>query len=293
VSSAHPLPPLSAPDRTAVIISAASIEPRSIEHLWPGVLYVGKPTLLVGDPGLGKSLVTAYAAARVSIGGAWPLNAANSGPGDVLMCSAEDDPGDTIVPRLMAAGADLKRIEFFDGVLEPNEDGSNSIRALSLDRHLEQLEEVAARKKGALRLVIVDPIAAFLGAADGHKNAEVRGLIAGVARIAAQHRFAVLIVSHLNKGKDAAAIYRVSGSLAFVAAARAAFAIVRDPQDPMRRLMLPVKNNLAADTSGFSYCINVADNDAPYIAWGEEPVTEETADQVLGGMPATAREEAT
>src|SRR5450631_839388 len=106
----------------AVITSAASIEPRAIEHLWPGVLYIGKPTLLVGDPGLGKSLVTADIAARVSKGTHWPLGAANAGPGDVLMCSAEDDPGDTIVPRLMAAGADLKRIDFFDGVREETED---------------------------------------------------------------------------------------------------------------------------------------------------------------------------
>jgi hypothetical protein len=246
----------------------------------------------VGDPGLGKSLVTADIAARVSKGNNWPLDAANTGPGDVLMCSAEDDPGDTIVPRLIAAGADLNRVDFFDGVREETEDGGTTIRALSLDRHLEQLNEVAARKKGTLKLVVIDPVTAFLGAADSHKNGDIRAIIAGVARVAAEHRFAVLVVSHLNKGTGASAIYRITGSLAFVAAARAAYAVVRDPQDANRRLVLPVKNNLAVDTSGFSYSINVADNDAPYVAWGDQAVTEETADEVLGGTATTPRQEA-
>jgi putative DNA primase/helicase len=292
LGSKHKPPPCDPEAGSPVVISASSISPRSIEHLWPGVLYIGKPTLLVGDPGLGKSLVTTDIAARVSRGNAWPLGAENAAAGDVLMCSAEDDPGDTIVPRLMAAGADLSRVAFFDGVREKTEDGGMAIRALSLDRHLGQLQEVAAAKRGALRLVIVDPVTAFLGGADSYKNGEIRALIAGLARIATDYRFAVLVVSHLNKGTGASAIYRISGSLAFVAAARAAFAVVRDPNDPARRLVLPVKNNLAADTFGFSYSINVADNDAPYIAWGEEAVTEETADEVLGGMPITARQEA-
>ena len=275
-----------------VITSAASIEPKAIEHLWPGVLYMGKPTLIVGDPGLGKSLVTADIAARVSTGRVWPLGTENSGAGDVVMCSAEDDPGDTIVPRLIAAGADRNRVEFFDGVLETDADGEERMKALALDRHIDQLAAVAARKKGRLKLVIVDPVAAFLGATDSHKNAEIRGLLAALARVAAEYRFAVCVVAHLNKGTGASAIYRISGSVAFVAAARAAYAVVRDPQDPLRRLVLPVKNNLGTDSSGFSYAINVADNDAPYVVWGDEAVTEETADQVLGGTHSTPRQEA-
>jgi hypothetical protein len=276
-----------------ILRRASDIEPREIEHLWPDVLYIGKPTLLVGDPGLGKSIVTVDVAARVTKGNAWPLGGENAGSGDVLMCSAEDDPEDTIVPRLIAAGADLTRIEFWEAVTEPDPDsGAPVSRSVSLDTHLSQLAGIARRRAGRLRLVIVDPIAAFLGEADSHKNSDIRTLIAGLARIAAEFRFAVLIVSHLNKGSGNKAVYRVMGSLAFVAAARACFAIMRDPDDAERRLMLPVKNNLAVDTSGFSFCLNVADNDVPYVAWGDEAVSQQTTDQMLEGESLSPREQA-
>jgi len=288
-----PLEPVPNPAGEPVLRCASEIKPREIEHLWPDVLYIGKPTLFVGDPGLGKSMVTTDVAARVTRGTAWPLGRENPGAGDVLMCSAEDDPEDTIVPRLIAAGADLARIEFWEAVTESDpESGAAVSRAVSLDRHLGQLAEIARRKAGRLRLVTVDPIAAFLGEADSHKNSDIRTLIAGLARIAAEHRFALLIVSHLNKGSGNKAVYRVMGSLAFVAAARACFAVMRDPENGERRLMLPVKNNLAVDTDGFSFCLNVADNDAPYVAWGDEPVSQQTTDQMLEGESLSPREQA-
>jgi len=265
-----------------VMNPARSVQIRDIEHLWPGVLYLGKPTLLVGDPGLGKSLLTADIAARCSSGRPWPLGTVNATPGDVLLCSAEDDPSDTIVPRLIAAGADLDRIDFLEAVREYDEASGEKLVALSLDRHVGMLEQIAKAKQGRLRLVVIDPVAAFLGATDSHKNAEIRSLLGALARIASQYRFSVLVVSHLTKGSQTSAVYRISGSLAFVAAARAAYAVVRDPEDPLRRLVLPVKNNLASDLGGFSYAIGVADNDAPYVQWGDEAVTSQTAESILG-----------
>lgn len=272
---------------------AQHIKTRDLEHLWPGVLYIGKPTLLVGDPGLGKSLLTVDVAARCSSGRAWPLGAENSSAGEVLMCSAEDDPADTIVPRLIAAGADLNRITFFEAVREFDDQTQDERTvALSLDRHLCHIETIAADRAGKLRLLIIDPVAAFLGATDSHKNAEIRSLLGSLARIAAQHRFSVLVVSHLTKATQTNAVYRISGSLAFVAAARACYAVVRDPEDPLRRLVLPVKNNLASDLGGFSYSINVADNDAPYVEWGSDEVTAQTAEGILG-LGATSTHSAT
>jgi len=287
--------PQKAQKHAAVAITrcAADIVTREIEQLWPGVLYIGKPTLLVGDPGLSKSLMSLDVAARVTTGAAWPLGGENPGPGNVLICSAEDDPEDTIVPRLKAAGADLTRIEFLEGVRELDaETGEPVDRPVVLDRHMGQIGEIAEKMQGRLKLLLVDPVAAFLGETDSHKNSEIRALLSALAHAANKYRFAVLVISHLNKSVGANAIYRISGSLAFVAAARAAFAVVRDPENAERRMMLPVKNNLAIDTEGFSYQINVSDDDTPYVAWGEEAVTSATAEQIMGSGEQTTRADA-
>ena len=274
----------------AIVRDATDITVTEIEHLWPGVLYIGKPTLVCGDPGLFKSGLTIDIAARVTKGEDWPLGEKNTvQPADVLICSAEDDPSDTIIPRLIAAGADLSKISFIEGIQTHDEEGKPQISAVMLDKHLAEIEHVVQVRCGSVKLLIVDPIAAFLGKTDSHKNSDVRGVLAGLASLAAKYRFAVLVVSHLNKGSNANAIYRISGSLAFVAAARAVFAIVRDPEDAERRLMLAVKNNLSIDTLGFAFRIKVADNDAPYLAWDDEAVTEETADGILGESATDSR----
>jgi len=262
---------------------AKDIEPRDLEPIWPGVLWIGKPTLLAGDPGLGKSLITVDIAARVTRGDPWPCDTGDRMPANVLMLSAEDEPDDTIVPRLMAAGADRDCITFFEAVREFDKNGVPHDGPVSLDRHIDALR--AALIKCKAQLVIIDPISAFLGTADSHVNSEVRALLAALGRLAAELRVAVLVVSHLNKGSGNSAAYRITGSLAFVAAARAVFAVAPDPQDRERRLVLPVKSNLGPDTHGYAYRVSVADNDAPYIRWDEERVTQ-TAEEILSGTPS-------
>jgi putative DNA primase/helicase len=283
-------------DRAEVIAitrAASSITPRELEPLWPGVLWLGKPTLLVGDPGLGKSLVTVDIAARVSRGTAWPCESDEHEPGDVLMVSAEDDPDDTIVPRLMAAGADLERIEFLEGV-QTIRQGETHERPFALDEHLAVLRNAIlahlTRTDRAVRLLVIDPISAYLGGTDSHQNAEVRAVLSGLGRLAAELRFAALVVSHLNKSNGTSAVYRITGSLAFVAAARSVYAIARDPEVREIRLVMPVKSNLGPDQSGYRYSVSVADNDAPCVRWSDERETR-TAEEVLAGQP-TAREQA-
>ncbi len=269
---------------------ASAIAPRELEPLWPGLLWIGKPTLLVGDPGLGKSLVTVDVAARVSRGTPWPCSSERRAPGHVLMLSAEDDADDTIVPRLIAAGADLERVTFLDGVKAFDAEGGIRDTPISLDVHMNVLQRAIQTAGPPVTLVILDPISAFLGRADSHNNAEVRALLKGLGNLAAEKRFAVLVVSHLNKASGANAVYRITGSLAFAAAARAVFAIARDPQDADQRLLLPVKSNLGPDSTGYSYRVSVADNDAPCVKWGDERV-KRTAEEVLQGT-TSPREQA-
>ena len=101
------------------------------------------------------------------------------------------------------------------------------------------------------RIIIVDPITAYITGGDSHVTSEVRGLLAPLAELAARRGVAILGVSHLNKGSGAA-MYRTTGSLAWVAAARAVWAVGRDQENPERIIMLPVKMNLTKDRTGFA-----------------------------------------
>ncbi len=245
-----------------VVTRLADVEPQAVEWLWPGRVAIGKLTLLAGDPGLGKSFVTLDMASRVSRGAAWPDDSSASQPaGGVVLISAEDDLADTIRPRLDVHHADVSKIVALEAVTFSDALG-NVRREVDLTTDLGHIE-CAIDAAGDCRLVVIDPVSAFLGGTDSHKNAEVRSVLARLSDLAEQKRVAVVAVTHLRKG-EGAAIYRAMGSLAFVAAARAAWAVVKDQDDPQKRLLLPMKNNLAPDVDGLAYRIEASD-------WGDSP----------------------
>lgn len=261
------------------VTRASDVKPQPIRWLWPGKIALGKPTLFAGDPGLGKSMLTVNLAAHVSTGRDWPAGGGVCPQGDVLFVSAEDDPADTIRPRLDAVGADSNRVHIVGGVESLNRDGDPETRLLSLRRDLEPIRE-AALSLPQCRLIVVDPVSAYLDGADSHNNAEVRGVIAPLSELASSIGAAIIFVTHLNKGTGGSALYRATGSLAFVAAARAAFLVTRDKADHNRRLFLPLKNNLGPDASGMAYRIEEM-NGVPYVAWEKEIVLI-SADDALG-----------
>jgi putative DNA primase/helicase len=136
---------------------------------------------------------------------------------------------------------------------------------------------------------VIDPITAYLGDTDSHKNADVRGLLAPLGELASRHNVAIIGISHLSKAAGAKALMRVSGSLAFVAAARAAYLVATDPNDPTRRLFLPMKNNLGPDATGLAFRIEGATVasaagllSTSRVAWDSE-VVEMTADTAMEG----------
>ena len=270
-------------DGEPVLVPLAQVQPESVAWLWPGRIALGKLTLIAGDPGLGKSFTTLDVAARVSRGAAWPdAPDASTTPGGVVLLSAEDGVADTIRPRLDAAGADVSRIVALEAVRSVGSNGRESARAFDLSRDLPALE-AAIKAVDGCRLVVIDPVTAYLGGVDSHKNAEIRGLLAPLAALAAKHNLAIVAVTHLNKAQGGPAIYRSMGSLAFAAAARAAWVVTKDKDDPARRLLLPVKNNLAPDVGGLAYRIGpVGVRGAPAVAWEPDPVSL-TADEALAG----------
>jgi hypothetical protein len=235
---------------TVVLQPTSEIEPEPVTWIWPGVIASGRVTSVVGHPGLGKSQVSVDIAATISTGRAWPGGAANESAGHVLILSAEDDAADTIVPRLIAAAADRAAVHLVKAV--KGHDGVE--RAFTLADDLEQLEQEYDLQQ--VRLLIVDPITAYLGEKNGAINrnhgSEVRPLLDRLTAFAERHDLAVLAISHLNKSGGAKAITRIMGSLDFVAVARAVYLVTEEPGSA-RRLFLPVKNNLAPDRIGYAF----------------------------------------
>ena len=256
-----------------VLVCVADVQPEPVRWLWPDRVALGKLTLIAGDPGLGKSLITLDMAARVSGGTAWPdAQDTPNVAGGVVLLSAEDDVADTIRPRLDAGGADVSRIVVLQAVKHRDPDTGAELPApFCLATDLPALG-LAIERVADCRLVVIDPITAYLGRIDSHKNAELRAVLGPVAELAGRHRIAVVAVTHLRKA-EGPAMYRAMGSLAFTAAARAVWAVTKDRDNPGRRLVLPVKNNLAADVLGLAYTIEpTGAHGAPVVLWGAEPV---------------------
>ena len=104
------------PNRALIMQCATDILPEPVDWLWPGRVAIGKQTLLAGEAGLGKSQVSIAVAAAVTIGGAWPCGEGIAPLGNVIFLSAEDGAADTVVPRLMATSADLRRVYIVSAV---------------------------------------------------------------------------------------------------------------------------------------------------------------------------------
>jgi hypothetical protein len=187
----------------------------------------------------------------------------------VLLLTSEDDLADTVRPRLEAAGADCDRILAISSV--PGEHSGDVPRPFALNRDLKRLANLLDAMPDC-RLVIIDPISSFLGTTNEHANADVRAILAALTTIARDRNIAVLAVGHLRK-KEGAALHRTIGSLAFVAGARAVWLVTKDPTDETKRLLLPVKNNLASHATGRAFTIEARENHtAPIIEWSPDPV---------------------
>lgn len=253
----------------------ADVEPVDVRWLWPGRVPLGRITLLVGRPGEGKSFLTTYMASRVTTGSPWP-DGTECPHGSVILVSAEDDPGDTIRPRLDAHYADVRRVHLLAMVRRIQADGERHDVMFTLG-DIDALE-AALKAHPDCELIVVDPIGSFLGGrTDAHRDNEVRAVLAPVAKLAEKYGPAVLIVAHRRKSSGSIADDLALGSRAFTGIARSVWHLTRDNEDKKRRLLLPGKNNLAPEGDGLAFTIC---GQPPAIAWEHDPVTM-TADDAL------------
>lgn len=227
---------------------------KPVNWLWRDKIPAGKVSMIVGNPGLGKSQVCASLAAVITTGGLWPVTRDQAPQGSVIILSAEDDADDTIGPRMEAAGADCSKIEILEAIRTETEEGEEITRGFDISSDITQLI-VLMRQIGDVRLVIIDPISAYMGTLDSHKNSDVRGAMARLKDVASEMGAGILIVNHLNKSQGQDALLKSQGSVGFVAAARAVWGVAKDKENPQRRLFMPLKNNLGTDETGLAYSI--------------------------------------
>jgi energy-coupling factor transporter ATP-binding protein EcfA2 len=263
--------PGSEPTLAIELIRADTIPPEPVQWLWPGWLAKGKIHVLAGAPGTGKTTLAVALAAAVTRGRDWPDGSAGSA-GVVLIWSGEDDPRDTLVPRLLAAGADLERVFFVGDVT--NLDGQRAFDpAIDVALLEGRLGDI-----GGAALLIVDPIVNAVSG-DSHKNGEVRRALAPLVGLAQRHNVAVLGVSHFSKGTAGREpTERVTGSLAFGALPRVVMVAAKvaptgdGTEQP--RIFARAKSNIGPDDGGFNYTLaqvaipECSGMEASTIVWG-------------------------
>jgi putative DNA primase/helicase len=237
------------------VVALADVKPEPIRWLWRDRIPLGMFSLLAGQPGVGKTTIAMSITAIVTRGGTWPFSQDRALQGRVVILTAEDDPKYTLVPRLMAAGADLTRVIVVQSVMRPLEDGHTVDTPLLLSEDMHQLHGVMEQYNDT-RLMIFDPLSAYLGVKDSHRDADVRQVLGPLTELAGRHGVAVLGITHLSKNAANSAMARFMGSTGIIAASRAAFLATRHEDELM---LLPVKNNLAPiDTGGLTYWIKGA-----------------------------------
>jgi putative DNA primase/helicase len=265
------------------LIPASGIEPVPIKWLWPGWLARGRLNILAGPPGSGKTTLAGEMTAAVSTGGLWP-DGSPAKQGNVVIWSGEDDPEDTLVPRLIASGADLGRVHF---VGNTRDEGVS--RSFDPAKDITELAN-AIERVGDVVLVIVDPIA-MVATKDSHRNAETRRDLQPVADLCRTTGAAVLGIHHLAKGTGGREPQeRLIGSIAFAAMPRVVMIATKLPPEDHgaseRRVLMRAKSNIGPDDGGFAYTLRQIELEGhpgvfgSRVVWGA-PI-EGTAREVLG-----------
>lgn len=241
--------------------NAGNIAIKRIRYATP-ITPSSMATAITGPPGEGKTLVAVDLTARVSKGVAFPFFGK---PGEVVQgrvfyISSEGVPDMILVPRLIAAGADLSKVDVIEGVLNKNGD----FGILDITQHLPSLE-AEGRKCPELKLIVVDPIASFLPErVNTNQQNQVRRAMDLLSNLAYKLGVAVVVVMHFAKAQDPKAINRTSGSAQFMAGVKMSWSVIRRPEDPRNvRLLVPQKSNISGDSKSLSFVIQSATFKAP------------------------------
>lgn len=268
------------------LINMETVEVEQIEWLFYPFIPYGKVTIIQGDPGEGKTTMVLQIIAKLTKGeeilprqentaeakdgvetaadSDMKLSESPIEPVNVIYQTAEDGLGDTIKPRLLAAGADCSRVLVIDDREQP-------LTMLDI-----RLEEAIVQTKA--RLVVLDPIQGFLGAeVDMHRANEIRPLMKRVAVLAEKYHCAIILIGHMNKNSNGKSSYRGLGSIDFQAAARSVLIVGRIKDEPEIRVVCHVKSSLAPEGKSIAFRL---DKETDFEWIGEYDIS---ADDLLSG----------
>ena len=249
---------------TVKIIRMSDVELTPVEWLWKPYLPFGKLSVLQGNPGEGKTYFAMHLAAACTNGKLLP-NMERMEPFNVLYQTAEDGLGDTVKPRLIEAGADLDRVLVID---------DSEVQLTLSDERIEK-----AIIENNARLVIIDPIQAYLGAdVDMNRANEVRPIFMRLGQVAQRTGCAILLIGHLNKAAGMQSLQRGLGSIDIAAAVRSVLFIGKLKHDPTMRILTHEKSSLAPPGASLAFSLG----DEGGFRWvGEYDIT---ADEMLSGI---------
>ena len=256
------------------LINMEQVEVEKIDWLLYPFIPFGKVTIVQGDPGEGKTTMVLQIIAKLTKGEAVLPSGSDEPaleektmdlePVNVIYQTAEDGLGDTIKPRLLSAGADCSRVM----VIDDNDQALTMMDA--------RLEEAIIKTKA--RLVVLDPIQGFLGAAvDMHRANEIRPFMKRVAVLAEKYHCAIILIGHMNKNSNGKSSYRGLGSIDFQAAARSVLIVGRIKDEPEIRVVCHVKSSLAPEGKSIAFRL---DKDTGFEWIGEYDIS---ADDLLSG----------
>ena len=249
---------------TVKIIRMSGVELTPVEWLWKPYLPFGKLSVLQGNPGEGKTYFAMHLAAACTNGKLLP-NMERMEPFNVIYQTAEDGLGDTVKPRLIEAGADLDRVLVID---------DSEVQLTLSDERIEK-----AIVENNARLVIIDPIQAYLGAdVDMNRANEVRPIFMRLGQVAQRTGCAILLIGHLNKAAGMQSLQRGLGSIDIAAAVRSVMFIGKLKHDPTMRILTHEKSSLAPPGASLAFSLG----DEGGFRWvGEYDIT---ADEMLSGI---------
>lgn len=230
-------------------------EPRELEFVWYPLIVKGNLNIIEGVGGTGKSFLTTWLLSAISTGAKMPFSDKNFKQGNSILQNAEDDIDGTIIPRLIANGADRKCIGYIN----------EEIKAFDV-KQLRRLELKIIKFRP--EVVVIDPLTSYLGGVNMYVANEVRDVLKPLKELAQKYNCAIVFIMHLNKNSGTSATNRTLGSVDFVSIARSVLLVTEDPQDKTKRLLIPVKTNLMKDSEKRALCYKINDNGS--VEWIED-----------------------